>query len=160
MEYLAHHGIKGQKWGVRRYQNSDGSLTDEGRRRYGYGKGADRVIPENTQARFVQGAKLGAKIGAGMGVVGGAASAATAIAVLSPYVAAGTVAAYAGASFIGSLGSGTLNGLIYGGAVGGIAGAVETSAGRHYIETYDKGLSNFERREGRSRNPSKKVHLV
>lgn len=31
---LYHHGIKGQKWGVRRYQNSDGSLTDEGRKRY------------------------------------------------------------------------------------------------------------------------------
>lgn len=28
--YLAHHGIKGQKWGVRRYQNADGSLTEEG----------------------------------------------------------------------------------------------------------------------------------
>lgn len=35
-DYLAHHGIKGQKWGVRRYQNSDGSLTAEGRRRRGY----------------------------------------------------------------------------------------------------------------------------
>lgn len=32
---LYHHGIRGQKWGVRRYQNSDGSLTDEGRKRYG-----------------------------------------------------------------------------------------------------------------------------
>lgn len=31
---LYHHGILGQKWGVRRYQNSDGSLTPEGRTRY------------------------------------------------------------------------------------------------------------------------------
>ena len=33
-DYLVHHGIKGQKWGVRRYQNPDGSLTPEGEKRY------------------------------------------------------------------------------------------------------------------------------
>ena len=32
---LEHHGVKGQKWGIRRYQNPDGSLTEEGRQRYG-----------------------------------------------------------------------------------------------------------------------------
>lgn len=32
---LRHHGILGMKWGIRRYQNKDGSLTDEGRRRLG-----------------------------------------------------------------------------------------------------------------------------
>ena len=31
---LYHHGILGQKWGVRRYQNSDGTLTAEGKLRY------------------------------------------------------------------------------------------------------------------------------
>ena len=32
--YLAHHGILGQKWGIRRFQNKDGSLTAEGKARY------------------------------------------------------------------------------------------------------------------------------
>lgn len=30
-EYLIHHGVKGQRWGVRRYQNPDGSLTSAGK---------------------------------------------------------------------------------------------------------------------------------
>lgn len=40
MEFY-HHGIKGQKWGVRRYQNADGSLTPEGQKRY------ERDVREN-----------------------------------------------------------------------------------------------------------------
>ena len=34
--YLAHHGIKGQRWGVRRFQNPDGSLTSVGAKRRQY----------------------------------------------------------------------------------------------------------------------------
>ena len=31
---LYHHGIKGQKWGIRRFQDENGNLTEEGRKRY------------------------------------------------------------------------------------------------------------------------------
>ena len=33
-DYLMHFGIKGQKWGIRRYQNPDGTLTDAGKKHY------------------------------------------------------------------------------------------------------------------------------
>ena len=33
-DYLCHWGIKGQKWGIRRYQNPDGTLTPAGKKRY------------------------------------------------------------------------------------------------------------------------------
>lgn len=42
-EYLAHHGTKGQRWGVRRFQNSDGSLTAAGKLRYSVGNGGRSI---------------------------------------------------------------------------------------------------------------------
>lgn len=41
--YIAHHGIKGQKWGVRRFQNEDGTLTPLGRQRLGFGEAVKGV---------------------------------------------------------------------------------------------------------------------
>ena len=42
---LYHHGIKGQKWGIRRYQNKDGSLTSAGKKRYSFGEyGSEKSV--------------------------------------------------------------------------------------------------------------------
>ena len=54
---LYHHGIKGQKWGVRRYQNEDGTLTEEGKERYSISK---------------KDVKRSLKIGAGVATAGAA----------------------------------------------------------------------------------------
>ena len=40
---LQHWGIKGMKWGIRRYQNKDGSLTARGRMRYGAEKAGEKL---------------------------------------------------------------------------------------------------------------------
>ena len=49
---LYHHGVRGQKWYVRRWQNEDGSLTPAGRIHYGYGTMKMYTNPGNP--RFIR----------------------------------------------------------------------------------------------------------
>ena len=44
--YIAHHGIIGMKWGVRRYQNKDGTLTNAGKTRYSTDGDAGSTAPK------------------------------------------------------------------------------------------------------------------
>lgn len=50
---LYHHGILGQKWGVRRFQEKDGSYTQAGRERYGYGPAREAHDPEEEKVGSV-----------------------------------------------------------------------------------------------------------
>ena len=124
--YLAHHGIKRQKWGVRRYQNPDGSLTEEGRKHYGVGPARP------TMGKYITGgAKVGATVGSGYGAVKGA--------ILAPaLIGAGIAPALAvtvGASYIAS---GALYGVVAGSVVGAMNG-VEAKLGSKYLSD-----SNFD----------------
>lgn len=68
---LYHHGIKGQRWGVRRYQNADGSLTDAGQQRYNkirsrelgkLEKRKEDILPQDTlEHRGIKGQRRGVR---------------------------------------------------------------------------------------------------
>ena len=49
-EFLAHYGVKGQKWGTRQWQNYDGSYTEAGKQHYGWGYGRQQIsgTPQST----------------------------------------------------------------------------------------------------------------
>lgn len=114
---LEHHGILGQKWGVRRYQNSDGSLTEAGKKRYltsdrtrfnavgqsHYSESSERVL-HPTSTKFGT-AILGGVVGAQ------ASSAATMLA-----ISAGLISAYSMpiAGIAATAGAGAITGYLYG----------------------------------------------
>ena len=131
--YLAHFGIKGQKWGIRRFQNEDGTVTEEGRRHYGYGKYQDsEKTTEHTKGRMRQGAKIGAIAGAATGAGITALQVASLIGGGYTLIPAGIVALGA-AEIMGYSASGALRGTLY----GGLLGAAEVRQGRKYIAEQD-----------------------
>lgn len=93
-DYLEHHGIKGQRWGIRRYQNEDGTLTKDGKARrdreryqkaagtsagallgatFGVATALERVIIRDTKTGAITSSSLGLKSGLGKARIAGRA---------------------------------------------------------------------------------------
>ena len=66
---LVHHGILGMKWGVRRFQNEDGSLTAAGKKRYG--DDAPESKEKNQTGKSVDTKKVAVGVAAGAAVITG-----------------------------------------------------------------------------------------
>lgn len=95
--YLEHHGIKGQRWGVRRFQNPDGTLTDKGRKHYQ--KKLDREKRKQVSSDYLRGTlerQHGLAVGAS-GIISGVAGALSVAAVIPNPVTIAAGAAIAAA---------------------------------------------------------------
>lgn len=59
---LSHSGIKGMKWGIRRYQNPDGTLTEEGKRRYRRQEARQKKLEDAKNVGYMKASELDKKI--------------------------------------------------------------------------------------------------
>ena len=127
---LYHHGIKGQKWGVRRYQNADGTLTSAGRKRYGGGEaipeghGAKKGLSDSTKKKL----KTAATIGVALAVTAG----------VSVYVAKHPELAKKAAKYAATGGKIAANSLVKaGGYAGKVAVKGAKAVGRYLVDHKD-----------------------
>lgn len=51
LNILAHYGVLGMKWGVRRYQNADGTLTNAGKKRYSAAKAVGKIVNDSAKPK-------------------------------------------------------------------------------------------------------------
>ena len=79
-DFLVHHGIKGQKWGVRRYQNYDGSLKPAGEKRYDVNDANDANDANDHSSTIRKGKEKAKKILKGVGIGIGITAATAAVA--------------------------------------------------------------------------------
>lgn len=93
---LEHYGVLGMKWGVRRYQNADGTLTAAGKKRYAGATQEQIETSERRKKKVIKAVKVGA-------VVAGAALASGAAYYGLTHTAAGKAAVAAGMKAISNL---------------------------------------------------------
>lgn len=72
--HLAHYGIKGQKWGIRRFQNADGTWTAAGKERYGDSEGLTRKDKKAIRSEYKADNKTAFELGKSATIAGRAAS--------------------------------------------------------------------------------------
>lgn len=71
MNEIKHYGIKGQRWGIRRFQNEDGSLKNKAKNKFKTGEPKQKKVltPEEKKARSKKGLKIAGGILAGVGTM-------------------------------------------------------------------------------------------
>lgn len=83
---LYHHGIKGQRWGIRRFENEDGSLTAEGKKRYSDSDGSSKSSNDNSKPAATVGKTIKGGIKGGLIATAGVAATNVALGVIGSKV--------------------------------------------------------------------------
>lgn len=142
-DYLMHHGVEGQKWGRRRWQNEDGSLTPAGREHYGYkGNRYDRY--ENKVRSEIEGRSEATyserkKYNSGLTKNENKRRVASQVIedqlrkreVIDSAIGGGTVAGYIGGAIATAI---TGNPVFLGVSLGSIVGGSAVTAGKHFVD--------------------------